>query len=177
MIAPIPIGCSVVLAHLAADGLDAAEDREHLAAGAAVLGAEPTGEHLRLRKHQLTISQLSRLRSTAQPHGVHDRNFNPPEPGCHRSMVAFVLFEGFFYRLGGLRDDVFGSIDVWSEVCHYLKSIGPRVLLHEYYALLRLVDRKKKWPGILDKSYLLRHASDVAREGGCDSGQHMRVGV
>jgi len=27
-------------------------------------------KHLRLRKHQLTISQVSRLRSTAQPHGI-----------------------------------------------------------------------------------------------------------
>lgn len=27
-------------------------------------------KHLRLRKHHLTISQVSRLRPTAQPHGV-----------------------------------------------------------------------------------------------------------
>ncbi len=34
------------------------------------IGRELRGEALRLRKHELTVSQVSRLRSTAQPQGV-----------------------------------------------------------------------------------------------------------
>ena len=46
MVCTIPLGCSTVLAQLVADILDAAEDRKHLAARAAVLGTELAGEAL-----------------------------------------------------------------------------------------------------------------------------------
>lgn len=46
MVGPIPLGRSAVLSHLVADVLDAAEDGEDFAAGAAVLGAELACEAL-----------------------------------------------------------------------------------------------------------------------------------
>lgn len=46
MVFPTPLGRSTVFAHLVPDVLHVAEDRKHLAAGAAVLGSKLTGEAL-----------------------------------------------------------------------------------------------------------------------------------
>jgi hypothetical protein len=56
VIRPIPLGRSAALALFVADVLDAAEDREDLAAGAAVLGAELAGEALFCGYTKLVIS-------------------------------------------------------------------------------------------------------------------------
>lgn len=46
MVRVIPLRCAAVFTHFVTDVLNAAENRKHLAARAAVLGAELTGEAL-----------------------------------------------------------------------------------------------------------------------------------
>ncbi len=76
-VSPIPLGRAAVLALLVADVLDSAEDRKDLAARAAVLGAELTGEALAVPEAPVDDQPSEPLAVDGPPYGVQIGRVSP----------------------------------------------------------------------------------------------------